>query len=128
MVAGEVAGPHRTELDCLYRQWRDRENGPVNSDLYTAVWTFTTKYAGDDLGHDVCLRVVRELNRLQGRRPAALPEEESCRNARKDQRRQMRKYVPFSEQHVPWVASSHDFGEDQGHYENTTNQRLANFE
>lgn len=25
-------------------------------------------------------------------------------------------------------SSSHDFGEDQGHYENTTNQRLANFE
>lgn len=135
MVAGNVADPNRAELDRLYRQWRDCENGPpVENDLYTAVWIFTTKYAGDDLGHDVCLRVVRELNRLQGRRPAALPEEisaylyESCRNARKDQRRQTRKYVPLLEQHIPQVSSSHDFGECQGHYENTANRRLANFE
>jgi DNA-directed RNA polymerase specialized sigma24 family protein len=134
VVASDVADPNRTALDRLYRQWRDRENGPVESDLYTAVWIFTTKYAGDDLGHDVCLRVVRELHRLQGRRPAALPEEiaaylyESCRNARKDQRRQTRKYVPLLEQHIPRVSSSHDFGKCQGDYENTTNRRLANFE
>jgi DNA-directed RNA polymerase specialized sigma24 family protein len=131
MVAGNVTGP---DLDRLYRQWRDRENGPVESDLYTAVWIFTTKYAGDDVGHDVCLRVVRQLNRLQGRRPTALPEEisaylyESCRNARRDQRRQTRKYVPLLEQHIPQVSSSHDFGKYQGHYENTTDRRVANFE
>jgi hypothetical protein len=67
VFAGDVAGPSRTELDRLYRQWRDRENGPVKKDLHTAVWIFTTKYAGEDLGHDVCLRVVRELNRLPDR-------------------------------------------------------------
>jgi DNA-directed RNA polymerase specialized sigma24 family protein len=134
LVADNLADPNRAELDRLYRQWRDRENGPVESDLYTAIWIFATKYAGDDLGHDVCLRVVRELNRLQARRPAALPEEisaylyGSCRNARKDQRRQTRKYVPLLEQHIPQVSSSHDFGECQGDYENTTDRRLANFE
>jgi hypothetical protein len=37
MVAGNLAGPNRAEVDRLYRQWRDRENGPVESDLYTAV-------------------------------------------------------------------------------------------
>ena len=99
MVADNLADPNCAELNRLYWLWRGRENSPVESNLYTAVWKFTTKYAGDDLGHDVCLHVVRELNRLQGRRPAALPEEisaylyESCRNARKDQRRQTRKPI-----------------------------------
>lgn len=71
---------------------------------------------------------------MQGRRPAALPEEisaylyKSCRNARKDQRRQTRKYVPLLEHCVPQVSSSHDLDEYQGHYENTTNQRLANLQ
>lgn len=66
MVADNLADRNRAELDRLYRQWRGRENSPVASDLYTAVWKFTTKYAGDDLGHDVCLRVVRELKSIAG--------------------------------------------------------------
>jgi hypothetical protein len=134
MVAGYVAGAKRAELNSLDRQWRDGENGPVGRDLHISVWKFTAKYAGEDLGHDVCLPVVRELNRLQGRLHAALSDDlsaylyESCRNARKDQRRQTRKYVPFLEEHIPQVSHSSDSGEHQGHDGNPTNRWLDTFE
>jgi len=103
---GNVTNADRAQLNHLYWQWRGDGNGPVGNDLHVAVWKFTIRQVGDDLGHDVCLRVVRHLNQLQGRQPAVLPEDlcaylyGSCRNARKDLERETRKYVPLREEHL----------------------------
>jgi DNA-directed RNA polymerase specialized sigma24 family protein len=116
-------GADLAELTSLYLQWRDGENGPVGNDLQIAAWKFTTRHAGDDLGHDVYLRVVQALNRLRDRQSAALPENlaaylyQSCRNAGKDQQRQTWKYIPFSEEHIPKVRDPFNFVEHRGHSE-----------
>jgi DNA-directed RNA polymerase specialized sigma24 family protein len=128
------AGNNRAELNQRYREWRDDENRPVDNELYIAVWKFATTYAGDDLGHDVCLRVVRTLNRLQGRRPAALPQNltayvyEACRNSRIDQKRQEWKYAPLPEQHIAGVPDPFDFVDHENNDERATRQLSATFE
>jgi DNA-directed RNA polymerase specialized sigma24 family protein len=121
----------RAELDRCYREWRDGENRPVDNELHVAVWKFATTYAGDDLGHDVCLRVVQALNRSQRKRPAALPQNlsayvyEACRNARIDQKRQAWKYVPLPEQNIP---DPFDFVDHENDDERAPSQWLATFE
>src|SRR6516165_4405566 len=134
MVASTVAGADRSELNRVYRQWRDGEDRAVENELHIAVWKFATTHAGDDLGHDVCLRVVGVLNRQRARRPAALPENlaayiyEACRNANKDQKRQTWKYLPLSKAHIPEVPDPSDFLGDEDHLQSAVAQWSAIFE
>lgn len=39
----------------------DGGKGPIGNELYRTLWQFAERYAGDDLGYDVCLRVVERV-------------------------------------------------------------------
>ncbi len=134
MVVRTSAGASRVELSRRYREWRDGENGPVDDELHIAVWKFATTYAGDDLGHDVCLRVVRTLNELRRGQLTTLPENlagyvyEACRNARIDQKRQTWKYVPLPEEYIPEVPDQYDIVDPETNDERASRQWFAAFE
>ena len=134
MVAGIVSDAECAELGRLYRQWQHSGLGPVGNDLLIAVWKFATSYVGDDLGHDVYLRVVRQLNRSQGTQLAALPNDlcaylyRACRNARKDQERRRWQHVAFFEEHISKLPETCDFGEHETQSGRVVEQWFANFE
>jgi len=75
VVTSKFTSADRTQLDNLYRQWRDGGKSAIGSDLHIAIWQFATKHVEADLAHDVYMRVVRHLNHLERRPPAALPED-----------------------------------------------------
>jgi DNA-directed RNA polymerase specialized sigma24 family protein len=99
MVTDRVAAADCARLNRLYRQWYDGGKGPIENELYTTLWQFAERYAGDDLGHDVCLRVVQRLNQSQLGQAANLPDDlhaylyQSCKNARKDHARRRFQHV-----------------------------------
>lgn len=121
MIANTVADADRAELNRLYRQWHDMANGPIGSDLCTAIWKFATRHAGADIGHDVYLQVVRRLNACQFGRRAALPDDlcayvyQSCRNGWRDRKGRSRRHVAFLERHLSKVSDSFNFCEHQGY-------------
>ena len=116
MITGAVAAVACAQLNRLYRDWYDGGKGRIGNELYTTLWQVAERYAGDDLGHDVCLRVVQRLNQSQS---ATLPDDlhaylyQSCKNARKDDARRRWQHVSFLQDHNSGAWAPFDL--DQGH-------------
>jgi hypothetical protein len=129
-----LTGADRAQLENLYQHWRDGGNGAVRDDLHIAIWRFATKQVEPDLAHDVYLRVVRHLDHLLARRPAALPGDlcaylyVACRNARKDLHSYTQKFVPKSIEHLAAISEPSNFGELEGDTESATERWLATLE
>jgi DNA-directed RNA polymerase specialized sigma24 family protein len=119
MITGAAAAVDCTRLNRLYRQWYDGGKGPIGNELYATLWQFAEQYAGEDLGHDVCLRVVQRLNQSPLGQPATLPDDlhaylyQSCKNAWKDHARRRWQHVSFLQDHNSGAWAPFDL--DQGH-------------
>src|SRR5215472_3941084 len=128
-----VAAADRAKLNGLYRQWYDAGNGPIGDQLYIALWQLAERYAGDDLGHDVCLRVVPRLKQSQLGQPT-LPDDlhaylyQSCKNARKDHARRRWQHVSFLQGDNSRIWASFDLDQSQSCNGSALERRLETFE
>jgi DNA-directed RNA polymerase specialized sigma24 family protein len=133
MITGAVAAADRVQLNRLYRQWYDGGKGPIGNELYTALWQFAERYAGDDLGHDVCLRVVQRLNQLQLGQPT-LPADlhaylyQSCKNAWKDHARRRWQHASFLQEYNSGAWASLDLDQDHSSNGSALERSLKTFE